>query len=172
MAAKASFFPYAAAPAGAQPPLKNEAAALRKTSLIRPSVTRRQQHSMTLGPSRGAGRRADQSASRAAAPTVHATRVALAPCGNSPIRRRGHCERCASADAAAASRAQSADAALRSAAPSSREVEKARSARPTWPRSARATADERPAQDMRPAGQSAARRPFSVLRAPARLVGT
>ena len=32
MAAKASFFPYAAAaPAEAQPPLKNEAAALRKT---------------------------------------------------------------------------------------------------------------------------------------------
>ena len=102
MAAKASFFPYAAAaPAEAQPPLKNEAAALRKTaSAIRPSRLqalrsasartrgRLARRGGALGLARVAPR--ERAAARA---RVHATRVGAAPRSprNAWTCRRGSC---------------------------------------------------------------------------------
>jgi hypothetical protein len=121
MAAKASFFPYvAAAPAEAQPPLKNEAAALRKSLADKAKhneATAAQRR--TLDARRGEkiqARRESRKAERVAATrqAVHATRVALAKrVETARFAAEAAAERCATADAAAASRAQErADAAL------------------------------------------------------------
>ena len=134
--AKASFFPYvAAAPAEPQAPLKDEAAALRKSLADKSkrdeatAATRR-----TLDARREAqtvARRESRKAERAAATrqSVHATRVALAKrIETARFAAEAAAERCASADAAAASRAQErSDAALeKRRAEFKRSVEKAR----------------------------------------------
>ena len=134
--AKATFFPYAAAaPAEEQPPLKNEAAALRKSLADKSkrdeatAETRR-----TLDVRREAqtvARRESRKAERAAATrqAVHATRVALAKrVETARFAAEVAAERCARADADAASRAQErADAALeKRRVEFKRSVEKAR----------------------------------------------
>ena len=136
MAAKASFFPYvAAAPAEAGAPLKQEAAALRRTladKAKRNEETAAQRQ--TLDARRDeqvVARRESRKAERAAATrqAVHATRVALAKrVETTRFATEAAAERCAENDAAAASRAQErADAALeKRRAEFKRSVEKAR----------------------------------------------
>ena len=134
--AKASFFPYvAAAPAEPQAPLKDEAAALRKSLADKSkrdeatAATRR-----TLDARREAqtvARRESRKAERAAATrqAVHATRVALAKrVETARFAAEAAAERCASADAAAASKQRErSDAALeKRRAEFKRSVEKAR----------------------------------------------
>ena len=112
MAAKASFFPYvAAAPAEAQAPLKDEAAALRKsladkakhdeaTAAQRRTLDARREEQVVA-------RRESRKAERAAATrqTVHATRVALAKrVETARFAAEAAAERCASADADTAAR--------------------------------------------------------------------
>ena len=121
MAAKASFFPYvAAAPAEAGAPLKQEAAALRKSLADKAKQTeataaqhrtldaRREEQVVARSESRKAERAA---ATRQA---VHATRVALAKrVETARFAAEAAAERCAENDAAVASRAQErSDAAL------------------------------------------------------------
>ena len=136
MAAKASFFPYvAAAPAEAQPPLKQEAAALRQRladQAKQRSETDAQRRVLDVRrDEQVAARRESRKAERAAATrqAVHATRLALAKrVETARFAAEATAERCASADAAAASRAQErSDAALeKRRAEFKRSVEKAR----------------------------------------------
>jgi len=121
MAAKASFFPYvAAAPAEEQPPLKNEAAALRKSLADKAKQTEETAAQRRVLDARrsekGQERSESRKAERAAATrqSVHATRVALAKhVETARFAAEAAAERSASADAAAASRAQErSDAAL------------------------------------------------------------
>ena len=136
MAAKASFFPYvAAAPAEAQEPLKNEAAALRKSLADKAKQTEETAaQRRTLDVQRDkqvVAKRESRKAERAAATrqAVHATRVALAKrTETARFAAEAAAERGASADAAAASRAQErSDAALeKRRAEFKRSVEKAR----------------------------------------------
>ena len=113
MAAKASFFPYAAAaPAAAQTPLKNEAAALRKTLADK---AKRRRGDSSAAPrwtpvarsrsSRGAQRARPSTAPRRAKPsTLRAWRWrSVVETARFAAEARASC---ASADAAAASRAQ------------------------------------------------------------------
>ena len=121
MAAKASFFPYvAAAPAEAGAPLKQEAAALRKSLADKAKHTEETAaQRRTLDARREAqvaARRESREAERAAATrqAVQATRVALAKrVETARFAAEAAAERCAKNDAALASRAQErADAAL------------------------------------------------------------
>ena len=120
-AAKASFFPYvAAAPAEAQSPLKDEAAALRKSLADKAKQTEETAAQRRVLDARrsekGQERSESRKAERAAATrqAVHATRVALAKrTETARFAAEAAAERGASADAAAASRAQErSDAAL------------------------------------------------------------
>ena len=121
MAAKASFFPYvAAAPAEAQPPLKQEAAALRQRladQAKQRSETDAQRRVLDVRrDEQVAARRESRKAERAAATrqAVHATRVALAKrIETARFAAEAAAERCARADADAASKQRErADAAL------------------------------------------------------------
>ena len=121
MAAKASFFPYvAAAPAEEQPPLKNEAAALRKSLADKAKndeATAAQRRTLDVQRDKQVvAKRESRKAERAAATrqAVHATRVALAKrVETTRFAAEAAAERSFSADAAAASRAQErSDAAL------------------------------------------------------------
>ena len=134
--AKASFFPYiAAAPAEAQPPLKDEAAALRKTladKAKQTEATAAQRRVLDARRSEKVQARSESRKAERAAATrqaVHATRVALATrVETARFAAEAAAERCAGADAAAASRAQErADAALETRrAEFKRSVEKAK----------------------------------------------
>ena len=120
-AAKASFFPYVAtAPAEAQAPLKNEAAALRKsladkakhneeTAAQRRVLEARRSEKVQA---RSESRKAERAAATRQA--VHATRVALAKrVETARFAAEAAAERCASADAVAASKQRErSDAAL------------------------------------------------------------
>ena len=161
MAAKASFFPYvAAAQAEAQAPLKDEAAALRKSLADKSkrdeatAETRR-----TLDARREAqvaARRESRQAERAAATrqAVHATRVALAKrVETARFAAEAAAERCAENDAAAASKQRErSDAALeKRRAEFKRSVEKAKkrvaAVTQVWERRDRRTNDR--LRDMR-----------------------
>jgi len=135
MAAKASFFPYVAAPAEEQPSLKNEAAALRKSLADKAKHTEETAAQRRVLDARRSekvvARRESRKAERAAATrqAVHATRVALAKrVETARFAAEAAAERCASADAAAASKQRErSDAALeKRRAEFKRSVEKAR----------------------------------------------
>ena len=121
MAAKASFFPYvAAAPAEAQTPLKNDAAALRKSLADKAKsheATAAQRRVLDARRSEKVQARSESRKAERAAATrqaVHATRVALAKrVETARFAAEAEAERCAENDAAAASKQRErADAAL------------------------------------------------------------
>ena len=159
--AKASFFPYvAAAPAEAGAPLKQEAAALRKTLADKAKQTEATAaQRRTLDARREeqvVAKRDSRKAERAAATrqAVHATRVALAKrVETARFAAEAAAERCAENDAAVASRAQErSDAALeKRRADFKRSVEKAKkrvaAVTQVWERRDRRTNDR--LRDMR-----------------------
>ena len=136
MAAKASFFPYVApADAEAQAPLKDEAAALRKTLADKAKhdeATAAQRRVLDARRSEKVQARSDSRKAERAAATreaVDTTRVALAKrVETARFATEAAAERGATADAAAASRAQErSDAALeKRRAEFKRSVEKAK----------------------------------------------
>ena len=136
MAAKATFFPYeAAAPAEAQAPLKQEAAALRKSLADKAKsheATTAQRRVLDARRSEKVQARSESRKAERAAATrqaVHATRVALAKrVETARFAAEAEAERCAENDAAAASKQRErSDAALeKRRADFKRSVEKAR----------------------------------------------
>ena len=135
MAAKASFFPYVAAPAEAQAPLKDEATALRTTladKAKQSEATAAQRRTLDAQRDKQVvAKRESRKAERAAATrqAVHATRVALAKrVETARFAAEAEAERCAESDADAAARQRErSDAALeKRRAEFKRSVEKAK----------------------------------------------
>ena len=159
--AKASFFPYvAAAPAEAQSPLKDEAAALRKSLADKAKQTEETAAQRRVLDARrsekGQERSESRKAERAAATrqAVHATRLALAKnVETARFAAEAEAERCAENDAAAASKQRErSDAALeKRRAEFKRSVEKAKkrvaAVAQVWERRDRRTNDR--LRDMR-----------------------